>query len=260
MFSDCDKRSKNASAFFGLGPQRNRNQRKRIHFHCSRRFDTSQPFGSRPVRMSCIRALPFTYRHLAPVGAGPNAPFRSIRVAGRFAPPQGRCKPECFLSIRRRALRRSVASSPDKTPPSPLNEGLLLSGKKQSAVSNKVEETTLFRHDLAATLQESGRKIRSSSKMQGSSCPRCFGKHVCRSAFCSRRMREKHLLFSTIRRPPMTTGSRFFPTGKGSITQAQSVRKIRITSCGFYGRLLCPLKNRSLLHFSYEQAGITLTA
>ena len=174
----CDKRSKNASAFFGLGPQRNRNQRKRIHFHCSRRFDTSQPFGSRPVRMSCIRALPFTYRHLAPVGAGPNAPFRSIRVAGRFAPPQGRCKPECFLSIRRRALRLSVASSPDKTPPSPLNEGLLLSGKKQSAVSNKVEETTLFRHDLAATLQESGRKIRSSSKMQGSSCPRCFGKQL----------------------------------------------------------------------------------
>lgn len=33
-----------------------------------------------------------------------------------------------------------------------------------------------------------------------------------------------------------------FPTDKGAITQAQSVRKIRITSCGFYGRLLCPLK------------------
>jgi len=75
------------------------------------------------------------------------------------------------------------------------------------------------------------------SKMPGGySRPLLPGNIVSRLAFCGQRIREEPRLF------PKTGVRRHrpddhFSTGEGAITQAQSFRKIRITSCGFSGRL-----------------------
>lgn len=268
LFSDATKGAKTHPLSLARGPKETGTKENAFTpLPPSFRYDaTFRPkIGADAVLSRLSHMLSLSSLHgstSCPVRGGPECPIRGIRVAVRFAVRRAHSKSSGDSSIRCRALRRSLASAADESHP-PLRPSIGAPSFWKEAKHRSSSEVALRLPPfdrLAASCKRAVEKCHSPSKMQGSSCPRCFGKLRFAEAHFAVDGCEKSECFSLpsgARR--LAIVSRFFggfPHDCASAIYPQNPHDfLRIL------RMLPPRRKIvPLLHFSFEQAGITLTA